>query len=1201
MTVTAHELSSKFIALYAVNLETSFLIDTGSSYSIVSDGAFSNLQQDSTTFSWVNAEHKLKCKGKTYLVLQLENGFVIADYFYVIKDVYINILGLETMSKHHLGIDVASRSVVFPEGSAAQSPEDTPLYHINSGETDVISSHQTHAEPEIELKFIPPQIGVFETFFQNFPEISQEDRDAFVAEVTLPPEYFIEQCAHLDDDVKKLLLNHKSIMDPNMTLRHGIRGAEMPMVLKKDAKFTFQKPRNVPMPLRREYNKIVMRLSYFTIVDISIDALATITVHVVAGGENRRTRVVYDARPINDLAEAYPWPMPRPCELLQSIQGSQCLSLVDLRNAYLQVKVCKLATRVQNWDCTHTGARYCLTRMAPGYHSAGSWFMAFIKQILPEPYFKCYVDDILVCARNRKEMLERLGILFERLEENRVMISVSKSKFMVNKLVFLGSTITCDFVQPLISRVEAIQKIEKPRTVKEMMAYLGTLNYVRRHVRGVAKATQKLYSVVDCKKKSKRLQWDDDLVQAFESSKKILEEAVNLFHFDPEKETRLYCDSSDNHFGAFLCQVHEENGTEELKPLGFFSKGIPPAAKHKPIWWKELNAISLAMQSLWQYIAFSPIKVYTDNKIVYGWLTSGKELDLNPATYRTVTRILGFSPEVRLITSTENAVADMMSRNRCFSPEELKETGRSGVPEDTAVLKSASKHESIHGNDGEVSQPSILILRSTNPLYAELAADQATDTELQDLLKNPQKTNLNLVGKPIEHSDKLLYGHLGPDSEIFKPFITLPLREPFVNQIHSAGHVGSLKTAALVKSLVTFPNIDKTVKEIVKRCLQCQQAKIFKHHVSALTKYRAPTGLFDCWHIDHAFLPPCRGYTSVLICVCRHSRYVVVLPTKTVTAEEVVFNLAHYLFSIYGIPKVIISDNHQSYHSKLLKTFFDQTGVIHRFISPYMSQSNSLVERAIRYLKGCLRSVAGETQDWLSILPTIKLIINNCVNSTYPISANQAAFGRQLTLPGVVTDELQEQPEYSAAQAKEFMVAKNAVGAMPMREHPAGRKTQELDFANSSHVLLRKGKNVSNSIRTMRYEGPFRLLQLTKKNAIIERRGKRYKCSIDRLKPFYHQTLPAAKFIKRVYDLTPLTTVEEETLNLSSSDSDDDLIPLKHTLNENLPTWKPNDTLQSKADPRVDLEDSSSDEEIAVLQRRSHRSRRSPERLQVGM
>ena len=112
------------------------------------------------------------------------------------------------------------------------------------------------------------------------------------------------------------------------------------------------------------------------------------------------------------------------------------------------------------------------------------------------------------------------------------------------------------------------------------------------------------------------------------------------------------------------------------------------------------------------------------------------------------------------------------------------------------------------------------------------------------------------------------------------------------------------------------------------------------------------------------------------------------------------------------------------------------------------------------------------------------------------ISASQILMGHQLALPGLAFSE--EPTEFSTAQARDML---RFFRECPPREFtkPPNRPTyRNPHLESATHVFLRYGQRRS-SLKT-RYAGPFPLISITEKSAIISKNGYLHKVSRDRIK-----------------------------------------------------------------------------------------------------
>ena len=61
----------------------------------------------------------------------------------------------------------------------------------------------------------------------------------------------------------------------------------------------------------------------------------------------------------------------------------------------------------------------------------------------------------------------------------RFIINAKRSYFGVNELKYLGYHITCDVIQSISKKLEAMQNINPPKTFKQLRSFIGMINYYR--------------------------------------------------------------------------------------------------------------------------------------------------------------------------------------------------------------------------------------------------------------------------------------------------------------------------------------------------------------------------------------------------------------------------------------------------------------------------------------------------------------------------------------------------------------------------------------------------------------------------------------------------------------------------------------------------------------------------------------------------
>ena len=153
-----------------------------------------------------------------------------------------------------------------------------------------------------------------------------------------------------------------------------------------------------------------------------------------------------------------------------------------------------------------------------------------------------------------------------------------------------------------------------------------------------------------------------------------------------------------------------------------------------------------------------------------------------------------------------------------------------------------------------------------------------------------------------------------------------------------------------------------------KQCDKCQRlGKISRHHMMPLNPILV-VELFDVWGINFMGpFPTSFGYAYILVGVDYVSKWVEAVPCRAADHEVVLKFLKENIFSRFGVPKAIISDEGSHFCNKPFENLLSKYGVKHKVATPYHPQTSGQVELANRKIKTILMKVVNSNKKDLSL------------------------------------------------------------------------------------------------------------------------------------------------------------------------------------------------------------------------------------------
>ena len=139
--------------------------------------------------------------------------------------------------------------------------------------------------------------------------------------------------------------------------------------------------------------------------------------------------------------------------------------------------------------------------------------------------FLCYVDDVLVATKTIDQHLDRLAVVFEKLQGAGLKLKPKKCKLLHDSIKYLGRIIDKEGCRPDPESVEVVRTWKAPKDLRTLRSFLGFANYYREFIKDYATRIQPLQILV--RNKDDWI-WEEKHQECFEAMKETLIKAPVL-------------------------------------------------------------------------------------------------------------------------------------------------------------------------------------------------------------------------------------------------------------------------------------------------------------------------------------------------------------------------------------------------------------------------------------------------------------------------------------------------------------------------------------------------------------------------------------------------------------------------------------------------------------------------------------------------
>ena len=522
------------------------------------------------------------------------------------------------------------------------------------------------------------------------------------------------------------------------------------------------------------------------------------------------------------------------------------------------------------------------------------------------------MDDVLVSGSDDVEHIQNVRGVLERFRKFGLRVKEEKCAFMQPSVVYMGRRITADGLQPTGDKVAAIRNAPIPRNKTELRSWLGMVNFHAQFLPHLASRVRHLHDLL-CLKST--WTWSTQCQEEYDGVKSAISEQATLVHYDPQETVQVMSDASPYGVAAVLLQ--------QGKPVAYASRTLNDHEKNYAQLDKEALAIVFALKRFHMYLYGRHFTICTDNKPVKHIMGPQSPIPMLAAQrlQRWALLLAAYDYDLQFVTSKQNVLADALSR----LPEPVTENDESAL-----YHVEAARLEGLPVTSRDVATATV------------------GDPVLSQVLR------MTLDGWPGHVDDLRLKPYFDRRYELsterncllwgLRVVIPARLQGQLLEELHIA-HPGMVRMKEVARSFLWWPSIDREIEATVRQCHTCHQVKQAPA-VSPLTPFLWPGSPWQRIHVDYAE----KDGHNFLVIVDTYSKWPEVFHMTSTTTSATI-SVLRKLFSQFGLPVQLVSDNGPQFTSTQFEEFLRRNGVKHIRVAPYHPASNGAAERMVQTFK----------------------------------------------------------------------------------------------------------------------------------------------------------------------------------------------------------------------------------------------------------
>ena len=689
--------------------------------------------------------------------------------------------------------------------------------------------------------------------------------------------------------------------------------------------------------------------------------------------KNGKIRWCVDYRALNARTEKDAHPIGSVESNLSSLAGSSIFSALDNAGAFHVVPLAAEAKEKTafstSWGHWHFKSMPFGLANGPATYSR---LVQLVLQGIPSSMALAYLDDILCHSSTFDGHLESLSKVFAAYSAAGLKLQPAKCSFFKDRTKYLGHIVSAEGLMPDPDYVQVVSDWPIPRNRTQVRAFLGKAGYYRKYIKDYAAIARPLTDVLqadtfpDLKDKDP-IPISAEMKQSFETLKTALLQEPILAFPDFSKDAKpfiLDTDWSQSNGAIGCCLMQEQNGHERV--IAYAAKRLDSTQLNYAPTKGELFAAMFGMKHFEYFLAGKKFLLRTDHSSLQYIKTMTPPSLVEARWLECVTK---FDFDVQYRKGSQHGNADALSR-----AEHLEAAVNALRP----ILDDTSEDPPLDSLREWMKQG-----RLPSPDEVHHA-----DPQLRFILKHWEHLKIVDESVVIDHPSK-------PQRRVVSQelFVKLATRAHV-----ELGHRGAQAVCKYLTPRYFAYQSRILVTSVVASCNPCQTKTKPSSTGNRSHFHRTQAG--QPWQrLSIDFVGPLpvakAGYKYLLTVKDTFTGYLEAIPTRDMLASTVAKALNTQIFSRFGFPEAIHTDQGTNFTSQLLTDTCVALGIRLTHTPPYNQRSNP-VERAHRDLQAALTALcSNRPHSWLEHLPAALFAQRVAVSSVTGFSPFYLIFGRQ--------------------------------------------------------------------------------------------------------------------------------------------------------------------------------------------------------------